>query len=92
MPNNVDLLVRGAKADFQAAVHQGACISDVPSMCSQIEDMIQSIALGLNGLTDALRSMSDRIDHIESWIQAQQTYPEVRLAKRKSRGRCTVAR
>ena len=72
MPCDTDLLVRGAQADFQAAAHKGACTPDLHTMWLQIETMIQSIALGLNQLAQVLCVMKDRIDHIESWIQAQQ--------------------
>lgn len=73
MPNDVDLWVSSAKADFEAAVHQGSRISDLHSACTQIEDMLQSIALGLNELTEAVLSLSKRLDHIDGWVQAQQT-------------------
>jgi len=91
MPNDVDLWVRSAQADFQAASHQGARISDLYAMNGQIEEMLQSVALGLNELTEALRLMSNRIDHIESWVQAQQTLQQQeRPAQRESRILCAV--
>lgn len=76
MLSDADLWVRGAQADFQAVVHKGACISDLQTMCCQIEDMVQSIALGLNELTEVLRVMKNRLDHIETWVQAQQTHQD----------------
>lgn len=92
MPNEVDLWVRGAKADFQAAIHRGACISDLPSMCSQIEDMVQSIALGLNGLAETLQLMSDRIDQIDRWVQTQQALQQDQPMQQKSRAQCAAVR
>ena len=65
--------VRSAQADFESAGHKGASFSDLHTMCLQIEDMVQSIALGLKGLTEVLSSMKDQIDHIENIIQAQQS-------------------
>ncbi|MGA3019556.1 MAG: hypothetical protein ABSF62_20725 [Bryobacteraceae bacterium] len=88
MPNAVDLWVSSAEADFQAAahegaktdfkcaVHYGACIADLPLVCCRIEDMVQSIALGLNELTEALRLMNNRIDEIDEWVHAQQAAQE----------------
>jgi hypothetical protein len=73
MPNDEDLWVRCAQADFQSAGHKGANLSDLHSMCVQIEDMVQSIALGLNELTEVLRSMKNRIDHIEEVLLARET-------------------
>ena len=84
MPNAIDLWVssakadfqsaahEGAKADFKCAVHHGACIADLPLVCCQIEDMVQSIALGLNELTEALQLMNNRINEIDEWVHAQQ--------------------
>ncbi len=90
MPNDVDLWLRSAQADFQTVGHQGACISDLYTMCRQLEDMVQSIALGLHGLTEVLRSMNQRIDNIDNWVQAQ---PTLYLpAKQESRDLCAVAR
>jgi hypothetical protein len=88
MPNAIDLWVSSAKADFQAAahqaakadfkcgVHEGACISDLPLVCCRIEDMVQSIALGLNELTEALQLMNNRINEIDEWVHAQQAAQE----------------
>ena len=76
MPSDADLWVRGAQADFQAVGHKGACISDLQTMCCQIEEMVQSIALGLNGLTEVLRVMKNHVDHIETWVQAQETHQD----------------
>jgi len=84
LPNAIDLWVNsaradfqaaaheGAKADFKCAVHHGACIADLPMVCCQIEDMVQSIALGLNELTAALQLMNNRINEIDEWVHAQQ--------------------
>ena len=72
MPNNVELWLSSAQADFQAAGHQNVRISDVPAMCGQIEDMVQSIALGLKGLTGAMLAMNSRINEIDNWVRAQQ--------------------
>src|ERR1022692_2155092 len=84
MPNVIDLWVssakedfqaaahEGAKADFKCAVHHGACIADLPLVCCQIEDMVQSLALGLNDLTAALQMMNNRIMMCEEWVHAQQ--------------------
>ena len=92
MARDVDLWLTSAKADFQAAVHQSACISDIPSMCSQIENMVQSIALGLNECTEALQSMSNRLDRIESIIQTLQTPQQTRFSQQESRAEYAVAR
>jgi hypothetical protein len=76
MPSEADLWLRGAQADFQAVTHKRACISDLQTMCCQIEDMVYSVALGLNELTEVLRVMKNRVDHIEAWVQAQQTHQD----------------
>lgn len=80
--------LRSARADFEAAGHKGASVCDVHTMCLQIEDMVQSIALGLNGLTEVLSSMKDQIDHVESVIQAQQ--PRQTAVEQNSRARCAM--
>ena len=96
MPNAVDLWVSSAKRDFQAAVHEGAkkdfewavhygaCIADLPLVCCQIEDMVQSIALGLNELTEALQAMNNRIDEIDEWVHAQQAAQESQRTEQRS--------
>ena len=76
MPSDADLWMRGAQADFEAVGHKGACESDPQTMCCQIEGMLQSIALGLNQLTEVLRDIKYRVDHIEAWVRAQQTYQD----------------
>ena len=76
MPSDADLWVRGAQADFQAVGHKSACKSDLQTMCCQIEDMVQSIALGLNELTEVLRVMKNHVDHIEAWVQSQETHQD----------------
>jgi hypothetical protein len=93
MPNSIDLWVSAAKADFQAAAHQGAraadfkcgvhhgaCIADLPLICTQIEEMVQSIALGLNELTEALEVMNKRINEIEKCVHAEHVVHEDQLA------------
>ncbi len=93
MSSDVDLLVRGAKADFQAAGHKPACASDLHTMCWQIEDMVQSIALGLNGLTEVLCVMKERIDQIEVWMNARQTaQSEQAVQSEHSNAHCLSAR
>ncbi len=92
MSSDVDLFVRGAQADFKAAGHRGACTSDLHTICLQIEDMVQSIALGLNQLTEVLCLMKERVDHIESWIQAQQAIEQEHAAQDRFGPRCFVAR
>ena len=94
MPNAIDLWVESAKADFQSAahegsitdikcaVHHGACIADLPVVCCRIEEMVQSIALGLNELTEALKMMNKRIDEIDDWVHAQEaTASKASMAK-----------
>jgi hypothetical protein len=73
MSKEVELWVRSAQADFQSAGHRGASFSDLHTMCLQIEDMVQSIALGLNELTQVMCLIKDQIDHIETSVQAQQS-------------------
>jgi len=90
MPSETDLCVRGAQADFEAAGHRGACVSDLHSMCCQIEDMLQSIALGLSQLTQALQVTENRIDRIETWVQAQQTHRD-QSVEQESAVPCGVA-
>jgi hypothetical protein len=97
MPNSIDLWVSSAKADFQAAahqgakahlkcaVHEGASIADLPVVCCQIEDMLQSIALGLNELTEALQLMNTRIDEIDEWVHTQQVAQESQLEEQRSK-------
>ncbi len=87
MRKEEDLWVRSAQADFTAAGHKGACLSDLHTMCLQIEDMVQSIALGLNELTEVMRLMRERIAHIENWIQAQETTRQSRPAQVAGVGR-----
>jgi hypothetical protein len=96
MPNVIDLWVssakedfqaaahEGAKADFKCAVHHGACIADLPLVCCQIEDMVQSIALGLNELTEALQMMNNRINEIDEWVHAQQAAQEGQRTEQRS--------
>ena len=96
MPNVIDLWVssakedfqaaahEGAKADFKCAVHHGACIADLPLVCCQIEDMVQSIALGLNELTEALQMMNNRINEIDDWVHAQQAAQEGQRREQRS--------
>ena len=96
MPNAIDLWVNSAKADFQAAAHKGAkadfkcaahrgaCIADLPLVCCQTEDMVQSIALGLNELTEALQLMNNRINEIDQWVRAQQAAPEAQRTEQLS--------
>jgi hypothetical protein len=72
MASDEDLWFRGAQADFQAVGHKGPRIAELQTMCLQIEDMVQSIALGLTGITEVLRAMKTRVDHIERWVQVQQ--------------------
>ena len=96
MPNDVDLWVssakadfkaaahEGAKADFKCAVHHGACIADLPLMCCQIEDMVHSIALGLNELTEALQLMNNRINEIDEWVHTQQAAQEGQRTEQRS--------
>ena len=96
MPNAIDLWVssakadfqsaahEGAKADFKCAVHHGACIADLPLVCCQIEDMVQSIALGLNELTEALQLMNNRINEIDEWVHAQQVAQEAQRTEQRS--------
>jgi hypothetical protein len=96
MPNAIDLWVRsakedfqaaaheGAKADFKRAVHHGACIADLPLVCCQIEDMVQSIALGLNELTEALQVMNNRINEIDECVHAQQAAQEDQRTEQRS--------
>ncbi len=91
MPSDADLWVRGAQADFQAAGHKGACISDPQTMCWQIEDMVQSIALGLNELTEVLRVMQIRLDHIEAWVQAQQELQRDQSVQQESAAHFAIA-
>lgn len=76
MASDEDLWLRAAQADFQAVAHKGACVSDLQTMCSQIEDGIQSIALGLTELTEVLRVMKNRVDHIENCVQVQQAHQD----------------
>lgn len=97
MPNSIDLWVSSAKADFQAAahqsakahfrcaVHEGGCMTDLPVVCRQIEEMVQLIALGLNELTEALQLMNTRIDEIDEWVHAQQVAQEGQLEEQRSR-------
>jgi len=100
MPNVIDSWVSSAKADFQAAahegaktdfkyaVHHGACIADLPLMCGQIQDMVQSIALGLNELTEALKLVNNRIDEIGEWVHAQQAAQEGQPTEERSPALC----
>ncbi len=72
MLSEEDLCLRGAQADFQAAGHRETRVSDLHAMCSQIEEMLQSIALGLCQLTEVLHAIKSRVDDIETWVQVQQ--------------------
>ncbi len=94
MPKNVDLWLRSAQADFQAAAHQGAADhSDPQPIRSRLEDMVQSIALGMNEFTEVLRAMNNRISHIETLVQAQEMFlQQDRSAQQESRARCAVVR
>lgn len=78
MSNEVEPWLRSAQADFQAAGHKGASYSELHTMCLQIEDMVQSIALGLNELTQVLVLLKDQIDHVERMVQAQQSLENAR--------------
>ncbi len=91
MSKEVDQWVRSAQADFKAAGHKGACPCDLETMCLQIEDMVQSIALGLSELTEVVRLTKNRIEHIEGWIEAQESAQENRPAQVAS-ARCAMAR
>jgi len=99
MSDEVGLWVSSAKADFQSAVHEGAktagiqtaihhgaSISDLPLICSQIEDMVQSIALGLNELSEALLLMNSRIDRIDQWIRTHPTTREDQPVAHRTNG------
>jgi hypothetical protein len=84
MSSSVDLWVSSAKLDFQSAIHEGVktadlqtavhhgvCFADLPVMCCQIEDMVQSVALGLNELSEALLLINQRLDQIDARLRAQ---------------------
>ena len=89
MPKDADLWMRSARADFDAASHRSGHISDAPSI-SQIEDMVQSIALGLKGLTEVIHSLSKRVDRIDAWVQTQQALQEDG-STRQSRAQAAIA-
>jgi hypothetical protein len=71
MTKEVEPWVRSAQADFQAAGHRGASLADLHTMCLQIEDMVQSIALGLNEMTQVLCSLKDQIDRMEQTMSRE---------------------
>ncbi len=90
MPDAIESWMRGARADFQTAAHEGAKVdfkfavhhgvsfADLPVICCQLQDMVQSIALGLNELTGALEVMNQRLDEIAKRVDARQPSPESR--------------
>jgi hypothetical protein len=47
--------------------------------------MLQSIALGLNELTEALQLMNTRIDEIDEWVHTQQVAQESQLEEQRSK-------